>query len=350
MKLYHLTGNARVLGYVKTQLFAAAMDGTIVSFELEAYVVRDMRVPLLIGEDFQVTYELGLRRHASGRGEVYVGKSGRILPASSASDVDLGFEIRHADTSQFFICAKAAVRAHRKNRELGRDDGPPSVVAEEDVLIAAGSVHNVRVSSSFDGQTDWLVEKVVIGMEEGSVLAAPTTWINSETPYLPIVNPTTRPWYIRAGDIVGYLLNPADELDKPATDEEWAKYAASADALRSMIEGTLRVQDPGAAPPRHDFVPHGDDMLEGDENWGPKTTAVPDDLVTEPGVDVSKLVNLGPDIPDNIRPRLEEVLRKNVLAFGVDGCLGHVDAKVPVNLYPDTQPISVPMYTASPAK
>ena len=52
MKLYHLTGGAKVLGYIKTELYATAQDESIVSFELEAYVVRNMNVPLLLGEDF----------------------------------------------------------------------------------------------------------------------------------------------------------------------------------------------------------------------------------------------------------------------------------------------------------
>lgn len=73
MKLYHLTGNALVLGYIQTSLFATSTDGTTISFKLEAYVVRGMRVPLLIGEDFQTTFELGLVRHASGHNEVLVG-------------------------------------------------------------------------------------------------------------------------------------------------------------------------------------------------------------------------------------------------------------------------------------
>ncbi|KAF9471210.1 hypothetical protein BDN70DRAFT_787440, partial [Pholiota conissans] len=61
-------------------------------------------------------------------------------------------------------------------------------------------------------------------------------------------------------------------------------------------------------------------------------------------------VNLGPDIPKNILPQLEQVLRNNEAAFGVNGRLGQVNARVTVPLKPNTQPISVPMYGASPAK
>ena len=193
MKLYHLTGNAKVLGYVKTHLFALATDGAIISFELEAYVVRGMRVPLLLGEDFQTTYEIGLKRFASGHTEVQIGK--RIIEASSAASVNLGFEIRQAFLSQSFVHAKTYHRAKNKVDALKQSSNPP-VVAVQDTRIAAGSVRNILVTAAFGSQEAWLVEKVVIGTDTADVLAALTTFVSSSNPYLPIANPSSRPWYI----------------------------------------------------------------------------------------------------------------------------------------------------------
>ncbi|KJA13755.1 hypothetical protein HYPSUDRAFT_107509, partial [Hypholoma sublateritium FD-334 SS-4] len=191
MKLYHLTGGAKVLGYVRTVIFANATDGTIVSFELEAYVVRGMRVPLLLGEDFQSTYEIGIICHASGRTEVKVGnRDPRTIEASSAPGVELGFEIRQAFISQSFVCAKA------------------------DVIISKGAVHNVKVKADFGTKKEWLVEKFIIGMDTPDVLATPAMWINSDHPFLPIANPSSRAWCIRAGDVVGYLIDE-EVLDRP---------------------------------------------------------------------------------------------------------------------------------------
>ncbi|KAG6906162.1 hypothetical protein DXG01_015524 [Tephrocybe rancida] len=175
MKLYHLTGHAKVLGYIKIPMYAAATNGKFISFELEAYIVRDMRVPLLLGEDFQTTYELGVTRFSS----------------------------------------------------------------------------------------------------EGS---------------------------LQAQDLVnGIARDPLSEEDR----------------------------------------------LLNDENWGPKTTATLEELLEG---DMEDLVTLGPDIPDNVRPCLVEVLCQNSAAFGTGGRLGQVAAKVSIPLQPGVQPISVPMYGASPAK
>ncbi|KDQ23948.1 hypothetical protein PLEOSDRAFT_1016994, partial [Pleurotus ostreatus PC15] len=44
------------------------------------------------------------------------------------------------------------------------------------------------------------------------------------------------------------------------------------------------------------------------------------------------------------------VLRKNSLAFGLAGRLGHVDTKATIPLSQDAKPISLPVYGASPAK
>ena len=348
MKLYHLTGHAKVLGYVRTTLFAEAEDGNVISFELEAYVVRNMKVPLLIGEDFQTTYEIGLDRFATGKSEVRIGRdSPYVIAASSALSVDLGFEIRQSFTTQSFVRTKMLRRKRSNNQP---EDSEALVTAAEDVLINPLCVHNVKVNGSFGTERkEWIVEKVVIGTDTQDVLAAPTTWINSDSPYIPIANPSSHPWYIRVGDVVGHLIDP-DSLDKPS-GEALEKCAASVEAMRTIIDSmtpvkgsTLREQDlaqASAVPAPHD------DQLEDDENWGPKVSAVPEEPLYG---DVSELVNLGPDIPSEVLPRLTDVLRRNANAFGVDGRLGKVDARVTVPLKPGALPVSVPMYGASPAK
>ncbi|KAL1657927.1 hypothetical protein GGF50DRAFT_68241, partial [Schizophyllum commune] len=78
--------------------------------------------------------------------------------------------------------------------------------------------------------------------------------------------------------------------------------------------------------------------------WGPKTTALPPELADLKDVDIS------PDVPSDRRAQVEALLSKHVRAFGVDGRLGDIDASVPVNTKPDAQPVSQPMYAASPAK
>ena len=343
MKLYHLTGHAAVLGYVRTRLYTRTTDDTWICFELEAYVVKDMRVPLLLGEDFQTAYELNVKRFASGHCEVSIGSGPKIIPASSALNVDLGFEIRRAYMNQSFVRSKAACRKRARQLKNSPKD-LPSVYAVEDVRIEAGTVKYVKVAGSFQGRKDWLVERVVVGTESADIMAAPFTWINSDNPVLPMANPGTRPLYVREGEIVGRLADPSRYLDNP-DEATRPRYAASAEAIKAVITGTLKDQD--LANATGPSTEGSDSKLEGEEAWGPKTTAVPEDPLHGP---VSDLVNLGPEIPAEVRPKLEAVLQKNTKAFGVDGRLGHVEAKVKIPLHPGTQPTSLPVYGASPAK
>jgi hypothetical protein len=171
------------------------------------------------------------------------------------------------------------------------------------------------------------------------------TWVNTSNPYLPIANPSSRPWYIRRREIVGQLINPDIFVDRPGSAEQRTKTMNVADAIRITV-GMLRQRDLASAMSKQDAAE--DDKLEGDENWGPKMIAVPEDVITDDNV--TTLVNWGPDIPEEHKSLLKEVLSRNARAFGVSSRLNHVDTKVPVPLKPNSQPISLPMYGTSPAK
>ncbi|THU96577.1 hypothetical protein K435DRAFT_664182, partial [Dendrothele bispora CBS 962.96] len=52
MKLYQLTGEAKILGYVKFPTFMRSTDNVWIQFDTEAYVVKNMNIEILLGEDF----------------------------------------------------------------------------------------------------------------------------------------------------------------------------------------------------------------------------------------------------------------------------------------------------------
>ena len=159
------------MGYIKTELYALARDESIVSFELEAYVVRNMNMSILLGEDFQTTYELSVTRYASGHCHVAVGRSGHVISAASSHNIDLGFEIQVAYPTQSFIRRKAVACAKKKDSATKLME----VVALDDTLIQLYSVCNVAVHAAFEGREDWIVEKVIIGTEDQNIMAALTT-------------------------------------------------------------------------------------------------------------------------------------------------------------------------------
>lgn len=63
MRLWQLTSqNEALAGYVNVPLFVEAEDGTILETEIEAYIVPGMSVDILLGEDYQQSHEIAVRR------------------------------------------------------------------------------------------------------------------------------------------------------------------------------------------------------------------------------------------------------------------------------------------------
>ena len=60
-----MTGEARVKGYVNLKLWLWSKEGIWVEFLEEAWVLRDLKVPLLLGKDFHVNYQISTIRDDS---------------------------------------------------------------------------------------------------------------------------------------------------------------------------------------------------------------------------------------------------------------------------------------------
>ena len=64
MQLWQLTDkDSKLKGFVRIPIFMITDDGDIIKTEAEAYVVPNMTVPILLGEDYQQSYEIGVTRN-----------------------------------------------------------------------------------------------------------------------------------------------------------------------------------------------------------------------------------------------------------------------------------------------
>ena len=64
MKLWQLTDKDSTLrGFVRIPIFMTTEEGITLESEAEAYVVPGMTVPILLGEDYQLTYKIGVTRN-----------------------------------------------------------------------------------------------------------------------------------------------------------------------------------------------------------------------------------------------------------------------------------------------
>ena len=64
LQLWQLTDkDTRIKGYVKLLITMETVNGELLEAEAEAYIVPHMTVPILLGEDFQVNYEVNVTRN-----------------------------------------------------------------------------------------------------------------------------------------------------------------------------------------------------------------------------------------------------------------------------------------------
>ena len=66
MKLWQLTDkDCELGGFVRIPIIVETREGQTIEMEAEAYIVPNMTVPILLGEDFQLTYEISVSRSTS---------------------------------------------------------------------------------------------------------------------------------------------------------------------------------------------------------------------------------------------------------------------------------------------
>ena len=76
MRLWQLTDkDSKLRGFVRIPVFMVTDEGVTIESEAEAYVVPGMTVPILLGEDYQLTYEVGVTRNVEEGPRVRFGKS-----------------------------------------------------------------------------------------------------------------------------------------------------------------------------------------------------------------------------------------------------------------------------------
>ncbi|EJD33676.1 hypothetical protein AURDEDRAFT_31679, partial [Auricularia subglabra TFB-10046 SS5] len=207
-----------IKGYVNMPVRVTAIDGTILVFEAELYVVPDMTVEVLLGEDFQLNHELNVLRDVELGTKVLVGKTDYAFEASSEvgpRNKDLEFDISFA-------------------RSLKQRAG--AVRAWEDVVIPAETTKPVPVAGSMDATRTWYVERNLVPLKGDDFLTVPNVLIGGcEGPgpgddptltarkkglFLPVTNPTKIPRLVRAGTVLAYAKDPQEYLKHADNQEE----------------------------------------------------------------------------------------------------------------------------------
>ncbi|KZV97802.1 hypothetical protein EXIGLDRAFT_576180, partial [Exidia glandulosa HHB12029] len=193
----------RIKGYVELPVWIRAEDGTALRFNVEMYVVPDMTVEVLLGEDFHLNHELSVLRNVELGTRVTVGQTGHAFEAASTTE--------------------ARKKAHA--------DG--AITAWKDTLIPAETTVRVPIAGALQEGREWYVERFMVPQKDETFLTVPNTLLDLRTEdagrkeeysiarksYLPVSNPTKTPRLLRAGTLMGYARDPARYLDSPGTEK-----------------------------------------------------------------------------------------------------------------------------------
>ncbi|KAJ7835422.1 hypothetical protein B0H13DRAFT_1913575 [Mycena leptocephala] len=357
MNLAQLTDQGtNIKGFTKLRVFMPSTSGEILEMEAEAYVVKGMSVPVLLGEDFQLNYELGVE--ATGV-ESFVGRAEAHVLASNLT-VHSRKRLKAKEHRR--------ARARRRRRVLRNGVEGRTIRAAQDYRIKAHECCNVRVEGDIKEDKEWLVERNLLANSEDSFFSVPNTLLSARKPIVPVSNMSERPRFVRKGEILGSLIDPQEYFDKPQSKEIYSEMESrtamitaiiqaksESDACPEKEEGPTREErkarvrtDFGTGvPPSEENarkgvhirdeqgrVPERDGALpankEEAEDYGPKTAAMPDDTIYS-SEDIEKLLDVG-SLPDGLKPKAWEMLRRRVKAFGFDGRLGRMDAKARIRV------------------
>lgn len=372
MSLWQLVDkNASIQGYVDINIYVPSSQGPVLKLSAEAYVVPGMAVPILLGEDFQRTYEIGVSRDVALGCRISFGGTEWLVPAK---DVEKRGKLpklaRNVEAEASFVRAKASRRSHADRQRKSREEKTRnrSLRLTSPVVVPPQSVVNAEVALLADASREWLVERAIVHAGPESKIAVPNCLVTGSRPRIPISNPTDEPISLAQGTLVGVLTDPTAYFDTPkdlAQLENMLRGAARVAAISEIMETVYgqpgQPPDSPAPPPAAEAlhadkeprmssyaIPPAEAEPDDDGPWGPKTAEVPDPTVY-PSEKMKEILDVG-SLPARLEAQAWDMLKRRQGAFSFDGRLGHLATRVHIRTVDGLNPIAVPMYGTSPAK
>jgi len=116
MKLWQLMDkNEELKGFIRIPVFMETADGVLLESEAEAYIVPRMTIPILLGEDYQLNYELGVTRNVEAGTKIHFAGMDHEI-AATCIDQTADFDRMRQSTMLVNKFAKAKSHRHGKAR------------------------------------------------------------------------------------------------------------------------------------------------------------------------------------------------------------------------------------------
>lgn len=179
LNLVQVTGNAELKGFVTFPIFIDTDQG-LVELSLDAYVVKGMTAPLLLGNDFADQYSISIIRE-EGTTHLLFGESGRHVAVSNSVGPHLKTEDGHCFSVTRKNDPKAdKARQHRKNqkkKKLAKERKQQGYVRSATLVnILPKQVVKVPVTANFPSHCTCLYVERFFNLNKNLPTGPPPCW------------------------------------------------------------------------------------------------------------------------------------------------------------------------------
>jgi deoxyuridine 5'-triphosphate nucleotidohydrolase len=332
IKINQVTGRSSTNHYAPIKAYFETPEGPV-SMDIDAYIVKDMNAPLILGNDFADQYSLSILRE-NGSTSLKLGDSGRTIP------LDNSVESSYLDVQA--MTAASRTKTHRKanrTRRKANRKPPKEVFIAQDTKIPPWTLSKIPIQHSFPESALFMPSDHPIQRHANATFL--DSIITPEVHHIHVINDMDTPIHFQEGDPIG-TLEPLTVLDEDPPKD----MVAGIETFTLMISSVLRkVKEDKPEPQEQEY----EDSLP-DLPSGPKTAEVPE-IQDIPTKELLSSLDFNPRLSPARKKALERVVLKNHLAFSLDGRIGkYSDIKYAIKLVDDATPVSLPPYHASPEK
>ncbi|EUC56265.1 Ty3/Gypsy polyprotein/retrotransposon, putative [Rhizoctonia solani AG-3 Rhs1AP] len=347
VQLQQVTGKSSINQFIEASILFETSE-LIIKMKVDAYIVPNMNVPFILGNDFAGQYKLSILREPS-KTYLILGDSLQRMEANESPT-----NPRTDDSGNAFnvsVEENASISSKSTKAKISKDDSinvpidAVPVYLLNSIDLKPESMTKVSVSVKWGEQDEegYIERCSFVRNKDSDKIEAwciPDCIISKGYEQVQIANFMPITTHLEQGQILGYMHHPNKSLN---VKSELSKEELNSGITKAKLIRTL-LKENKVSPPSEEEI-----KLSTPAQGGPKTSELPDPEVI-PSERLLSEVHFGENLTDDQKKILSKIIVKNEQAFGLDGRLGHYPAEVEINLRPGTKEISLAPYSASPVK
>ena len=340
VRLSQVTAKSIISAYVDLPLIFNTDQGPIQT-DVEAYIVKGMTTPLILGNDFTDQYSLSIIQN-NGDSILKFADTGRTMKLeNSTSDSHLSPEVK-----AFLVKVKTTkhkIKNSLRKRERKIKDRPIFISRNQETIPPFSS-RNIQYQIKGKKQSrDYFLEVKDFEGKRLTPLQLSDAIVNSTEGSLLAFNASDCPITINKGETLGKVFY-AENLDTNPNSETTNQIQAFVTLTQAAMKA-YRKEPEGQTREEKEYA-----GKQPNQPSGPKTAEVPEFEDIPKELLISSL-DINSKLTKEQKSKIEKVLTNNYRAFSLDGRIGKYEGiQYEIRTQPGATPISLPPYSASPEK